>query len=99
MGWPDLCPVILSLLFGVIIVMRRARPLPDVMWNDLNWSAFVARCSPDAPDCHERSMQAGWSIDPADGLLPVECKSTSFGLLDGRIVAVDYGGAGKDSIS
>ena len=58
---PRLCPVLLALPLGLLVVMQRADPLPPSValprWDDL----------------------------------PVERKRDSFGLLNGRRVAVDYG--------
>lgn len=64
---PRLCPVLLCVPGGFLLVMRRAVPLPLATFE---------------------------ALDPADwgGVLgAVEFKADSFGLLDGRVVAVDYG--------
>lgn len=69
-GWPELCPVVLAMRGGWVIVMRRAEPLPRKVFDELD----VER----------------WR-DRGDYKVPVEDKLDSFGILDGRIVAVDYG--------
>lgn len=69
-GWPKLCPVVFSLPYGFLTVMRRAEPLPDDVWRGLDVQAWAS--------------EEGHTI-------PVEPKQDSFGVLDGRIVAVDYG--------
>ena len=91
-GWPELCPVVMKVHGGILNVMLRAKPLSDEEWSEFDYESFVARCSPDDPCCHERMMAAGYAITPAEGLVPAECKRNSFGVLRGRIVAVDYGG-------
>jgi len=68
--WPELCPVILSLPGGWLLVMRRADPLSRDEFLALDYSAFA--------------------VTP-DYTVPVECKLDSFGKLNGRVVAVDYG--------
>lgn len=86
-GWPELCPVLWSGWGGWVLVMRRARELTETEWERFDYDAFVRR--------HE----SDWDIDVgsleqiyrADGYVPVECKADSFGILDGRIVALDYG--------
>ena len=67
--WPELCPVLFSLPGGWLVVMKRAVPLTDAEWSDIN------------PEWAERD----------DYFVPVEMKRNSFGLLGGRIVAIDYG--------
>jgi hypothetical protein len=91
-GWPELCPVVAKIPGGLLNVMLRAKPLSDEEWSEFDYQSFVARCSPDDPWWHERSMAAGYAIAPAEGLVPAECKPNSFGVLRRRIVAVDYGG-------
>lgn len=73
-GWPELCPVVLSLPGGWLVVMRRARPLEDIEWDTFDVERFQ-----------------GWTVPKAPYVIPVESKRCSFGVLDERIVAVDYG--------
>ena len=42
-GWPELCPVTLSLPGGFLIIMRRARPLTNEEWLAFDYRAFVTR--------------------------------------------------------
>ncbi len=76
-GWKELCPVVFALPGGWLIVMRRARPLTDAEWEAFDAAAFCGG-SP------EHKLDQGRGI-------PVELKKHSFGVLDGRIVAVDHG--------
>ncbi len=69
-GYPELCPVCVSLPLGLLVVMPRCEPLTDEQY-----AAF----DPEQ-----------W-IDRENYILPVEAKQDSFGILNGRIVAVDYG--------
>lgn len=64
---PQLCPVLLALPGGWLVVMRRARPLTG--------QEFAALSPGD------------WGGE----LAVVEFKRSSFGMLAGRVVAVDYG--------
>lgn len=77
LGWQELCPVVFALPGGWLIVMRRARPLTEAEWEAFDAAAF--RGGPG-----EHKLKQGHRI-------PVELKKHSFGVLDGRIVAVDYG--------
>lgn len=65
-----LCPVLAALPGGFLLVMRRARPLTDEEWSDLDVEGLLL----------DRNYE-----------LPVEYKRSSFGVVDGRVVAVDYG--------
>lgn len=69
-GWPELCPVLFSLPWGLLLVMPRLRLLTD--------DEFVEH------------IPEGWT-DRGDYVIPVEMKSNSFGWLDQRPVAIDYG--------
>lgn len=69
-GWPELCPVVLSVPGGWLVVMRRCAPLTDEQWAAFDADAFR---------------------EPGEYSVPVEAKQDSFGMLDGRVVAVDYG--------
>ncbi len=68
-GWPELCPVTLSIPGGWLIVMPRCEPYERRM-ADAEYVLFTEK---------------------ADYVVPVENKPDSFGLLHGRLVAVDYG--------
>jgi hypothetical protein len=65
-----LCPILFSLPGGFLVVMRRAEPMPESLFEILDIEAWK--------DC-------------GDFVIPVENKISSFGLIDGAIVAVDYG--------
>lgn len=80
LGWPQLCPVLFSLPGGWLLVMRRARPLDDHEWQVLDVEEFR---------WNRKSSIAGERM--VEGCVPVETKRDSFGVVDGRIVAVDYG--------
>jgi len=84
-GWPELCPVLFSLPGGWIVVMPRCESLRvDGAWVDPvpHW------WGDEGPD------EAWWAAftQRAEYEVPVEHKADSLGLLNGRIVAVDYGG-------
>jgi hypothetical protein len=85
-GFPELCPVTFSLPGGWLVVMMRAQPL-----SDEDWRQFLRdRMGEDAiKTYHPRDELRSWT--GGDYLIPVEIKPCSFGKLDGRIVAVDYG--------
>lgn len=70
-GWPELCPVVLSIPGGWLVVMPRAHPISREEFFSMDYESFVQR---------------------PDHVVPVERKLDSFGMLDGRLVAVDYGG-------
>lgn len=71
-----LCPILLYLPYGFLVVMPRCRPLTD--------DEFIVE------------VPEGWIAMETGCELPVEMKTCSFGRLNGRIVAVDYGGCGRD---
>lgn len=63
-------PVVFGIPAGVLIVMKKARPLTYHEWFELDYEAFREN----------------------DGfVIPVENKKDSFGMLNGSIVAIDYG--------
>lgn len=70
-----LCPVVWSLPGGWLVVMMRAREMADA-----EWALFDAERFCGTPDDCEFEM-----------IVPAEPKQDSFGWLDGRVVAVDYG--------
>lgn len=68
-----------------MIVMPRCQPLTDDEYLSevaVDWARIVG---------DETDLEP-----PYSSALPVEMKSCSFGRLNGRIVAVDYGGCGRD---
>lgn len=71
-GWPELCPVKLSVPGGFLVVMPRVRVMTDEEFDRFDYVGFV------------------WPPH-GDYQLPVEAKSDSFGWLDGKPVAIDYG--------
>ena len=85
--------------------MPRARPLTDAEWESFDYRAFVTRDDGYVVENFDR-YAGGWrqgdlgqplapivvgNGEPACGLVPAEYKCDSFGVLNGRIVAVDYG--------
>lgn len=77
-GWTKLCPVVWRLPGGFLNVMRRATPLTQEEFAALNYNKWKwVDESPEGPF--------------GEWVIPVENKIDSFGKLDGRIVAVDYG--------
>ena len=103
-GWPELCPITFSLPGGFLVVMRRAHPLTNEEWLGFDYLAFVTRGDAYAEENFDRHAST-WKIGrpgPAivaahpgqrragAGIVPVEYKRDSFGVLGGRIVAVDY---------
>src|ERR1051326_2954660 len=80
-----LCPVRFALPGGLLIIMPRCEALTD--------EEFIANVIPKWGQVadEETGMPLPYSVN-----LPVEVKSCSFGRLKGKIVAVDYGGCGRD---
>jgi hypothetical protein len=100
-GWS----VSLSIPGGLLVVMPRARPLSDAEWELLDYRRFVTR-GDGWIEANFDSYAGDWKQgdigqplsplvhgggDPASGLIPTEYKRDSFGVIDGRVVAVDYG--------
>ena len=81
-----LCPVQYAATGGLFIVMLRCRILTD--------DEFIEHVHDDWTRMHDKDtgLPLPYSAD-----LPVELKSSSFGWLGGKIVAVDYGGCGRRS--
>jgi hypothetical protein len=75
-GWPQLCPVVFACPGGWLNIMLRAEPLSQDQFITLNYSEWI---------------KGGVNIADGDWVIPVENKKCSFGVLDGRVVAVDYG--------
>ncbi|QIG74836.1 hypothetical protein EVC12_201 [Rhizobium phage RHph_I42] len=70
-----LCPVLFALPGGFLSIMARCAPLSADSYENLDVETWA---SPDDSIAH-------------DFKVPVEDKLSSFGVYDGRIVAVDYG--------
>jgi hypothetical protein len=75
-GWPQLCPVRWCCPGGWFLVMSRAEPLTRQEFDALDYAEWI---------------KGGESLERGDWVLPVENKLDSFGWLDGKLVAVDYG--------
>lgn len=70
---PLLCPVIWGDRWGIMLIMRRAKPLPK------NY------------DCPAFYVWQEYRFKKLAGVTcPAELKRESFGLLEGRVVAIDY---------
>jgi hypothetical protein len=90
---------------GLLVVMPRARPLTSAEWASIDYRGFVTRGDGYVEENFDNLARdwrqgdpgqplyslVGGDAEPASGLVPVEYKRDSFGVLDGRIVAVDYG--------
>jgi hypothetical protein len=74
-----LCPVLWCSDNGAVLVMRFATPLTPEQFE-------CAYLKNDLPD---------WEHVPGEKGSPVESKASSYGLLDGRIVAIDYSAASE----
>src|SRR5947209_2942513 len=104
-GWPELCPVSFSIPGGFLIVMPRARTLTPAEWEVFDYRAFVTRGDgyvEENFDSHAGKWRQGdlgqplyaltiGNAEPCVGLVPAEYKPDSFGVLGGRVVAIDYG--------
>ena len=77
--WPQLCPVRFALPGGFLVLMPRADQL-----SREQFSAFSALD-------YAEWIKGGEPLAKGEWIIPVENKLDSFGVLDGRIVAVDYG--------
>jgi hypothetical protein len=84
--WPELCPVVFSLPGGWILVMRRTEPLAEEQWKK-----FRRERIGDDTTNYRRGFIKPWNDASAEYIVPVDLRRDSFGLLDGFIVAVDYG--------
>lgn len=78
--YPEICPVIFAIPGGWCTIMRRARPVTDNEFDALNLPRETAQ-----PGEYVKSWTGG------DYIIPVETKADSFGWIDGRLVAVDFG--------
>jgi len=68
--WPELCPVLFSVPGGWFLIMRRAKPLTRVEFDNLDLERWIKK---------------------ENYTIPAEIKMDSFGWVDGKLVAVDYG--------
>jgi len=84
--WPELCPVVFSLPGGWIVIMRRAEPLAEEQWKQ-----FRRKLIGDETANYRRGFIKPWNDESGEYVVPAELRPDSFGLLDGVIVAVDYG--------
>lgn len=80
-GWPELCPVVWSIPGGWLLVMRRADEMDRETWFSFS----------DRDGGTPTEAVPAWINKSGDYFIPVEMKMNSFGILDGRIVAIDYG--------
>lgn len=78
MRYPGLCPVLFGCPGGWFLIARRAHPLSWREFEELDYGKFI---------------QGDQDLPKGEWILPVENKQSSFGILNGRIVAVDYGDA------
>lgn len=92
-GWPELCPVKFYVPMGLLVMMPRCKPLSDAEWESLDHRAFCSRSDPYAEINYDlvTGQINGTHADVASYLIPAEHKRCSFGMLNGRVVAVDYG--------
>lgn len=71
--------------------------LCPVVWSiPGGWLVVMPRCRV-MTDAEFQAFDAKSFVDGPDYVVPAEAKSDSFGYLDGRIVAIDYGGAGRSA--
>lgn len=83
---PEFCPVVFSIPGGWLVVMKRAMPLTDEQWREF----LRDRLGIDGiKSFHPRDEIKSWT--GGDYFIPAEVKENSFGLLDGRVVVIDYG--------
>lgn len=100
-GWEQLCPLRFYVFGGFLLVMPRTRPLTDVEWSQFDYRKFVTREDHYAECNYDKRATANvdqplaglflGGAEPEGLVIPVEFKRDSFGVLDGRIVAIDYG--------
>jgi hypothetical protein len=80
--------VVFSLPGGWLLVMRRAEPLTEERWQNFRLELIGDEA---VAANHRRGFIKGWNDKSAEYVVPVDLRRNSFGLLDGFIVAVDYG--------
>lgn len=88
---PSICPVVFSLPFGLMNVMPRCDEVPPNLFSELELGGQVHDLIVKYPPEENPDFRDAVVSDTADNILPVELKRDSFGLLQGRLVAVDYG--------
>jgi hypothetical protein len=89
-----------NFLYGLVANMRE-REYSAKEWPELcpvvfsvpgGWLIVMLRAGPLTDELLDRLDMVGFAT-PEDGrVLPIEMKGSSFGVLNGRIVVVDYGG-------
>jgi hypothetical protein len=104
-GWPELCPVKFYIPGGFLVVMPYARPLTFEEWRAFNYRDFVSRGDSELASLFDH-YAPNWRRDeawqplhhlergeaaPGGGLVPALYFRDSFGVFEGRIVAIDYG--------
>ncbi len=77
-----LCPIRWASKYGFAVIMPRCQPLTDEEFCREVGDEWALMCD----------LSTGEQLSAE---LPVEVKTCSFGRLNGRIVAVDYGGCGR----
>lgn len=75
-GFPEVCPVVFYFPGGFLNVMRRAEPLTMSDFENLDYAEWI---------------KGGVTLPRGEWIIPVENKLDSFGKLEGKVVAVDYG--------
>lgn len=80
--WPQLCPVLFSLPFGLMVVMKRARPLTLEEFDEFS------RCHSQYIREYQLSLKNPFG---EESFIDVEHKLDTFGYLGDQVVAVDYG--------
>ena len=85
--WPELCPVVFSVPGGWLLVMRRTEPLGDEQWKQFRHNLMDDEA---LAASYRSGFVKPWNDASAAYLVPVDLKRDSYGLLNGRVVAVDY---------
>lgn len=71
----DLCPVVNTSRFGFMLVMKKAKVFSD----DINWDIF------------KTIIENKYTNDEMREFMCSDLKPSNFGILDGRLVKIDYG--------
>lgn len=58
-GWPELCPIRLSIPGGWLVVMRRARPMTEKEWAEFDAERWADRDEYTVP-CEPKRDSFGW---------------------------------------
>lgn len=91
--WPELCPVLFSIPGGFALVMRRAALMTQAEFDAFDYEAFISRGDGYALANLLSAGGDGGKFDEPEALVvAAERTASSFGKLDGRVVAIDYGG-------